>query len=175
MQIVLVVEDQTTCDGWTSCPIRLEHKRIRLKIVVKYNAVCSPEIVPQGTRQLSANGAVLQTLSQPLCIDKYDLGCHSVLEGENPPSLRPAFLGASLHERGQRVIGQDRRFFPVSQLAIEAALEPGEADGQGSGGSVQTQGSERVDVLRIISGFCSSWASISRVIRNVWGDFFSGR
>lgn len=46
MQIVLVVEDQTTCDGWTSCPIRLEHKRIRLKIVVKYNAVCSPEIRP---------------------------------------------------------------------------------------------------------------------------------
>ena len=30
----------------------------------------------------------------------------------------------------------------------EAALEPGEADGQSSGGSVQTQGSERVDVLR---------------------------
>ena len=46
LQIVLVVEDQTTCDGWTSCPTRLEHKRIRLKIVVKYNAVCSPEIRP---------------------------------------------------------------------------------------------------------------------------------
>ena len=115
--------------------------------MVELNAVCTPEIIPQGPRQFPADGSILQALPQPLRIDKYDLWNYCDLEGEDPPLFWTILLGTGLQKGGQRIIRQNHRFLPASQLTVVAALEPGEVDGQGSGGGVQAQDGKGVDIL----------------------------
>ena len=141
------MEDQGACDRRTPRPVRLEHKGVRLGIVIELNAVRALEFVLQSPHQLFADGSVLQTLPKPFRINKYDLGRYGGLEGEDPPLLRSILLGTGLHKGHQRVIGQDHRFLPAGQLTVIAFLEPVEVDVQGSGGSVQAQHGEAIDVL----------------------------
>ena len=54
LQIVPVVEDQTAHIGRAPSPMRPERRGVRLKIMVELNEVRTPEIIPQGSRQLSA-------------------------------------------------------------------------------------------------------------------------